>query len=288
MADNFNKLSGVIGSTFQLDKTKQSALAATVAGPTLINKGGDLKVGNPAGTAFAQVYAQVKTSDSDVLVTQAMLLKRFLIESSFDSSSIPVNSNSPKFLLCHTGGTGGYADGDLAYDNGVNDASPVIRLPVASGYLITIGASATTGGVIPALSATSAYIWDGAAYVQLASGNIAGMVKSIKVEFLFSSSTVNSTATIPANSTILRSSVRVTSAFDDVTSTVTVGHSSTPTLLQATTDNLLTATGNYVVENTSTGAGWGGAALAVRAVVTPGISAFGAGYVVVEYSTPET
>ena len=285
---NFSKLSGVIGGLFQLDKTKQSSFASGSAGPNLVNQAGDLFIANAAATGPAQVVAQVLSNSNNVLVTQAMLVKRFLVTSSFNSSSIPNNSSSPGFLLCHTGGSGGYSAGDLAYDNGANDGSPVIHLPVSAGYLITIGASATTAGTIPALAAASAYIWDGSAYVKLAAGEPAGLVKSIKVPFAYTDGTVTSTATIPANATILRSSLRVTTGFDDAAATVEVGRSGSLALLQATTDNVLGTTGSYLVESTSSGSGWGGSANAVVVTVSPGSATTGSSYVVVEYSTPES
>lgn len=284
---NFSKLAGVIGGLFQLDKTKQSPVAGGVAGPNLANQAGDLFVANAAGDAAAQVYAQVKSADNNVLVTQAMLVKRFLIASSFDASTaIPNNSNTAKFVIAHTAGNG-WAAGDIGFDNGANDSTPVIHLPVAAGYLITIGSSATTAGTIPALAAASAYIWDGSAYVKLAAGEPAGLVKSIKVPFASTDGTVTSTATIPGSATILRSSLRVTTLFDDAAATVEVGRSGSLALLQATTDNSLAVAGNYLVESTSSGAGWGSSANAVVVTVSPGSATVGGGYVVVEYSTPE-
>lgn len=124
-------------------------------------------------------------------------------------------------------------------------------------------------------------------FLELLSG-YTGIAKAIRVDFEhgdFAGGTLASTATIPNGATILRSRVGVYNQFT-ATATVSVGYTGAVTLLQTTADNDLQTSGYYIVEDTSTGAGWNSTLPVLLTFAGTTIIA-GTGYVLVEYVTPD-
>lgn len=95
---------------------------------------------------------------------------------------------------------------------------------------------------------------------------------------LNTTATQTSTATIPANSRIVKSVVEITTAYDGGT-TIDVGHSGTADLIQPDTKVKETKIGVYVVNQDTD---WGGSSLAVQ-VTVGGAPAAGVGICTVYY-----
>jgi hypothetical protein len=291
MASNYSKLAGNIGADFQIDKTGVGALPGSSGpGPQLGHISGDLVVATDLTTlpgSLSQIIAQHVSSasqNSNTLTTFQMYQTRFVLAGSFSGGSVPNNTAAMRFLVCHTAG-GSWAVGDIAFDNGLNDSTSVIRIPVANGYIVSIHGSNITGGSLPTLTANSAYIWDGSTFQKFISG-YTGISKVIRIPFAtadFAGGTLSSTATIPANATILRSRVRVYNGGTFSGGTVTVGYTGQASRLMGTTDSDLTTAGNFIVEGTTGNEDWSGTAAAVLVTLAGSPDPGGAGEVIVEY-----
>lgn len=272
----FQKLTGIIGSTFQIGGT---------SGSILKNNSGAVEAKNAADSAFVPVNAGTPTSwGNNAVVTATMLQQAFIVGLEFDGATPPTNSGTVQYRLCTTA-SAPYAAGDLAFDNGTSTGT-VMRIAATPGMIISVTASLNTGTLV---IGPGAYAWNGSAYNPLLAG-YGGIAKSILVDFTeadFAGGTKSSTATIPANATILNTRVQVLTGGAFSAGTVSVGHSSTAALLQATTDNDLTTSGLYLVEGTTTNADWGASALAVQLTFTGAPGAGAAGRAIVTYVTPD-
>lgn len=310
MAGLFQKLSGIIGSTLQIGiggpKVKNSSgviearNAADAAftslrtngyylgstGPFLKNSSGTLAVRDSGDTTYAPLNAGTPTSWGDnAVVTATMLQKAFIVGAEFDGASPPSNTGTVQFLLCTTTG-GAYTEGDLAFDNGTSTGT-VSRIAATNGMVVSVTAALNTGvlTVDPGVQ-----VWFSGSFTPLLTG-YSGIAKSILVDFAsadFGAGTKSSTATIPANAVILNTRVQVFNGASFSTGTVTVGHSGTAALLQASTDNDLTTEGLYIVEGTTTNADWGGSALPVQLTFSGSPVAGASGRAIVTYATPDT
>ena len=272
----FQKLSGIIGSTFQIGGT---------SGPILKNNSGAVEAKNAADSAFVPVNAGTPTAWGDnAVVTATMLQKAFIVGAEFDGASPPPNSVTVQYLLCTTTG-GAYTAGDLAFDNGTNTGT-VSRIAATNGMVVSVTTVLNTG-VLPV--DPGAQVWFSGSFTPLLTG-YSGIAKSILVDFTDADfpGTKSSTATIPANATILNTRVQVLTGGAFSAGTVSVGHSSTAALLHATTDNDLTTSGLYIVEGTTTIAEWGASALAVHLTFAGSPGAGAAGRAIVTYATPDT
>jgi len=292
---NYSKLAGNIGADFQIDKTGVSSLGGgSGPGPQLGHVSGDLVVATDLTTlpgSLSQIIAQHVSSASqngNTLTTFQMYQQRFVLADSFSGGSVPNNSATMQFLVCHTA-SGSWDVGDIAFDNGLNDSSPVIRIQIQNGYLVTIhGSNITAAGSLPTLAANSAYIWDGSAFQTFISG-YTGISKVIRVPFVTADfpGTKVSTAEIPADATILRSRVRVYNGGTFSAGTVTVGYTGSAAVLMATTDSDLTTAGNFIVEGTTGNADWDSSSHPVLLTLAGAPAPGGAGEVIVEYVDPD-
>jgi hypothetical protein len=114
------------------------------------------------------------------------------------------------------------------------------------------------------------------AYVD--SGGASGALQEIR--FAIGTGASQSSATqIPANAFVSSTEVEVTTPYSGG-STISVGQTGTPALLQATTDNLSTANGIYHVDQD---VAWGASPLAVLVTIAGAPSA-GVGVVIVKFS----
>lgn len=310
MANIFQKIAGIIGSTFQIGiggpKVKNSSgniearnaadsdytsfrtngYYLGASGPYLKNSSGTLAIRDSADAAYAPLNAGTLTTwGNNSVVTATMLQKAFIVGDEFDGASPPSNTGTVQYLLCTT--TGGiYTAGDLAFDNGTSTGT-VARIAATNGMVVSVTAPLNTGAltVDPGVQA-----WFSGSFQPLITG-YTGIAQSILVEFGsadFAGVTKSSTATIPADAVILNTRVQVLNGAAFNAGTVAVGHSSTAALLQATTDNDLTTAGLNIVEGTSTNAAWGASALAVQLTFTGSPSPGGQGRVVVTYVEPKT
>ena len=273
----FQKLSGILGSTFQIGGT---------SGPLIKNTSGAVGARNAADSAFVPVNAGTPTAwGNNAVVTATMLQQAFIVGTEFNGGTATLNTGTVRYLLCTTTG-GGYTAGDLAFDNGTSNGN-VMQIAATSGMIISVTANLNTGTLV---IGPGTYSWDGSSYDPLITG-YSGIAKSILVNFAtldFAGGTKSSTATIPANATILNTRVQVLTGGTFSAGTVSVGHSATAALLQATTDNVLTTEGLYIVEGTTTNADWGNSALPVQLTFTGAPSSGGTGRAIVTYTTPDT
>ncbi len=310
MANIFQKIAGIIGSTFQIGiggpkvknnsgdiEARNAADSAYTSfrtngyylgasGPYIKNSSGTLAIRDSSDATYAPLNAGTPTTWGDnALVTASMLQKAFIVGDEFNGTSPPANSGTVQYLLCTSTG-GAYTAGDLAFDNGTSTGT-VTRIPATDGMVVSVTTALNTGTltVDPGVQA-----WFSGSFTPLLTGD-SGIAQSIMVEFSdadFAGVTKSSTATIPADAIILNTRVQVFNGAAFNAGTVAVGHSSAAALLQATTDNDLTTAGLNIVEGTSTNADWGAAALAVQLTFTGSPSPGGQGRVVVTYVEPKT
>lgn len=279
----FQKLTGIIGSTFQIGGT---------SGSILKNNSGAVEAKNAADNAFVPVNAGTPTAwGNNAVVTATMLQQAFIVGSEFDGATPPTNSGTVQYRLCTTA-SAPYAAGDLAFDNGTNTGT-VMRIAATPGMIISVTASLNTGTLV---IGPGAYAWNGSAYNPLLAG-YSGINKTVEIDIgtvdfnpVGGSSTKSSSTLIPANARILRSRVQVLNggAFDNA-ATVSVGYTGAVSLVQATTDNNLLAVNTYVVEGTSGNLDWSGTDIEVLLTLNCTTSAptAGAARVTIEYVTPD-
>ena len=280
----FQKLTGIIGSTFQIGGT---------SGSILKNNSGAVEAKNAADNAFVPVNAGTPTAwGNNAVVTATMLQQAFIVGAEFDGATPPTNSGTVQYRLCTTA-SAPYAAGDLAFDNGTSTGT-VMRIAATPGMIISVTASLNTGTLV---IGPGVYAWDGSAYNPLLAG-YGGINKTVEIDIapadfnpVGGSSTKSSSTLIPANARILRSRVQVQNggAFDNA-ATVSVGYTGAVSRVQATTDNNLLAVNTYVVEGTSDNADWSASDTAVLLTLnctTAAPSPGGAARVTIEYVTPD-
>jgi hypothetical protein len=278
----FQKLTGIIGSTFQIGGT---------SGSILKNNSGAVEAKNAADNAFVPVNAGTPTAwGNNAVVTATMLQQAFIVGAEFDGGSPPTNSGTVQYRLCTTA-SAPYVAGDLAFDNGTSTGT-VMRIAATPGMIISVTAS-LSGGVL--VIGPGAYAWNGSSYDPLLTG-YGGINKTVEIDIGIGDfgagapSTKSSSTLIPANARILRSRVQVQNggAFDNA-ATVSVGYTGAVSRVQATTDNNLLAVNTYVVEGTSDNADWNTSDIAVLLTLncTPSAPTVGAARVTIEYVTPD-
>ena len=281
----FQKLTGIIGSTFQIGGT---------SGSILKNNSGAVEAKNAADDAFVPVNAGTPTAwGNNAVVTATMLQKAFIVGAEFDGASPPSNTGTVQYLLCTDDG-GAYTAGDLAFDNGTSTGTGM-RIAATGGMIISVTANLNTGTLD---IGPGVYAWNPGtlAYDPLLAG-YGGINKTVEIDIgtgdfnpVGGSSTKSSTTLIPANARILRSRVQVLNggAFNHA-ATVSVGYTGQTTLVQATTDNNLLAVNTYVVEGTSGNADWSATGIAVLLTLncTTVAPNMGAARVTIEYVTPD-
>lgn len=268
------KLTGTSLNEFQIGNS-------STADVKLVNTSAVLEVKD---TSNALQYARVKKVNdnatpnvNDVATYYDVAGKIVNITFDFAGGSAPsAGANTGEYGFCHTSG-GAYTAGYVYYDNG----SSIVRI-----YHVThiTSTTAVTGTI--SLNANGIYASEGGSWVLKGdgsgSGEPTGMIKTIKVPFAYTDTTVSSTTSITDGAIITRVDVVKTQAFNGTTPTLKVELDGTSNLeLMATTDIDLTSTvqdTNFeLFSATSSNEG-----VITLTVTTSGASA-GAGYVLVTY-----
>lgn len=268
------KLTGTSLNEFQIGNS-------STADVKVVNNSGILEVKD---TSNALQYARVKKvndnatpNTNDVATYYDVAGKIVNITFDFAGGSSPsAGANTNEYGFCHTSG-GAYTAGYVYFDNG----SALVRI----FHVTHITSSSAISGTI-SLNANGIYALEGGSWVLKGdgsgSGEPTGMIKTIKVPFTYSDTTVSSTTALTDGAIITRCDIVKTQAFNGTTPTLSVildGSSNTE--IMATTDIDLTSTVQdtnlELISATSSNAG-----VITLTVTTSGASA-GAGYCLVTY-----
>lgn len=143
-------------------------------GPLIKNSSGVIEFRNAGDSAYAEVkFSPSKNADANSAVTVAMFNTRLRVMGTFDAGTTHNNSATLGYKLC-VGQGGDFLYGDLGFDNGLNDGTPLVRVPIVAGMLIVTSSAVSTYFT---LQANTAYVWTGSTY-QLAvpTGTTSGTV----------------------------------------------------------------------------------------------------------------
>lgn len=268
----FKNIRGIFGNILQL---------GGVLGPLFKNNAGVIEAKNFDDSALAIMRAATPVGDTDVvtkLYADSLSKPIRILRQADCSSSIPNNTAVRGFVVVSTAGSGTNI-GDILYDNGLNDASPMAILTAVEGRCIAV-TDALGGGAVT-FDPDSIYIWDadGSAWVKIGDiGSVTGAVRMIRT-ILDNTASQDSVATVPANARVIQTDLEITTPYSGG-STIEIGSTGTSDLLMETTENTPQAAHTYSKEQDT---GWGGAAGVVRATVggSPGA---GAGVMRIFYS----
>lgn len=277
MADVYKKIRGIVGNLFQFDGGD---------GPQLKNSSGVIESKNSDDSDFALLRGSLIPSSGETVNDVPALLdlrgRIADIQFSFDGGSAPSpGANTGKFGFCHTTG-GSYTAGQVVYDDG----SSLIIMPTAVVKHITTR-TAISGTI--SLDANGIYCNQAGTWTLKGDGapSNTGLVKAIRVDYVYTDSSVSSTTSIPDGASVLRVRNGVTTALDGSSPTIQV-------VVDGTSDEEILATGDsnqkkvgeYHREDTHdiTSSTEG----PVTVNVTPDGSTQGAGFVIVEYTTPHS
>lgn len=280
----FKKLAGIIGTTFKLgiDATSHAIVD---------NTDGVKITANDGTTAANAVVARPQGVSADTHASTYLDTKERVIDLEFSfNGGAPPTPAAGQYGICHTSG-GGFSAGQIYLSTGAiiatTDAIPMYKMMLASPRSTFTGTvSMDANSIYLAQSGAAPYSWT----AKGGSPGYAGDVQTIKVSFGWADmgTNVDSTATIPDGATVTRTAVVVTTAFSGgVNPRVTILSHGTggDDTLQTTTDNRLTKADQYDVDDfVIIQATHGGP---VRATLT-GTATAGAGYTVVEYTTPKS
>jgi hypothetical protein len=204
---------------------------------------------------------------------------RTIVTAQFDGGNpLPANTVTEHFYVVTTSGANA-SIGDLIWDDGTAIGTTTVQAARARAIITTV---AFAGGTI-SLLATSQYFWDTftAAWLDIGGTQMSGALRIIRLP-ITNAASQDSATIIPALAAVMSCELDLIVPYS-AGATITVGQAGSLTLLQASTDNVATVVGSYLVDqNTS----WGIGPLAVR-VTVGGAPAFGSGYCVVGYTTPD-
>lgn len=202
------------------------------------------------------------------------------IEFGFAGGSAPSpGDNETLFGFCHTSG-GLYTAGDVVYDDGTTTLSS-FKIPFAK--TITVGDEIV--GTI-SLIANGLYALQNGTWTLKGDGGGAetGRIRLIEIPFTHSGGDIDSTTPLPNGARVIRTDVRVLTAFNGTTPSVSIkAQGSTPLTLLAAAGVDLTTVGQYtsdeIFEIDSDSAG------SVRADITVSGASTGAAKALVTYTT---
>ncbi len=265
----FAKIAGVVNTFFQIGGP---------GGPGWNDNAGVLEGKNSANSAFTIVRGATPLGDNDLTTKQYVdsIFKPIPVSLQWNGgTALPANSGTEQYYVVTT--TGAFATiGEVLWDDG-QGVGTVTILPAEIGNEI-VTTAAFTGGSI-SLSAFQDYVWSGSAWVNI-SPNVSGAVYYIQFA-IGTSPSYSSTSSIPAGAVVVSATVNVTTAYSGGT-TIEVGQTGTPTLLQGTADNFPSTVDQY--QETFVTA-WGGSPLPVL-VTIGGTPSAGIGTVTVGYTLP--
>jgi len=272
----FKKIRGIIGNIFQIG----------LGGPQIKDNSGVIEARNAADSDFVKMRVLAPVDDNDVVNKKYAdtLSKPIIVKRQADTSaSIPNNTAVRGFVVVSTAGSG-VNIGDVLFDNGLNDANPMENLVAIEGRTIAV-TDALSGGTVT-FDPDSIYQWDTDNTVWVKIGDIGSVTGPLRVVryTIDNSAQQDSNFSIPANARVLDTIVEITTEYSGG-ATITVGNSSSPALLQGTTDNAPQQTGvpnRFSVEQDTD---WGGSPLPVRTTIA-GSPGAGAGVVTVIFTNP--
>lgn len=275
-----------MGLTDKLLGTSNESFKVGLTGNQIKNDTDGIAIRNTADNALKNaVVARPQGASADTHAATYLDVKQriVLIEYSFAGSDVGTGinpgDNTGKYGMCHTDGST-YVAGSIYYDTGVAlEIIPMYKMmEAASTTAFTGTVSMIANGLYIAQSAGGNYTWtlkgDG-------SGTSTGVEKFIEVAVTASKGNFDSTTVIPEGARITRVLVDVTTLYDGGATIQVTANGSAPVTLQATTENLPSATGTYgntpmaVLGATGTGV--------VRVVLGGGTVTVGAAKVIVGY-----
>lgn len=266
-----SNLRGIIGSILSFGKG---------AGSQIKDNSGVLEFRNSDDSAYVIIRALAPLDSNDV-VTRAYadtISGMFLIARQGDCSvALPNNTATKDFVVVTTAGNGAVI-GDLLFDDG--SSAGTMEIISAKGGRSIVTTVALAGGTAT-FDADAGYTWDDgtSAWRKIFDvGHVGGAVREIRFA-IDNSAQQDSTYEIPANVRAVHCSVEITTPYS-AGATISVGSTSTATLLQATTDNDPQTADTYVKDQDTA---WEVAASVVRVTVA-GLPAAGVGVVVIRWA----
>src|SRR5277367_803844 len=270
----FARFIGTVSSFFQF---------GSPANPGINANGTALETKNAANSAFAVHRGASPVGDND-FTTKAYVdevARPFIVTAQSNAATALIaNSATEHYIVVSAAGSGAaaaYIAGAVLWDDGSGSGNVAILGPTV-GQPIFVTAALTGGTFV--FSANNEYIWTGTTWANVAP-SVAGAVYCI--DFALGLATASSVTQIPANAIVLRSEVKVTSAYS-AGAAIAVGQTGTTGLLQATGDNVPQTIDEYIADQRTD---WGATPLAVLATVT-GAPSVGAAKVTVMYSLPNS
>lgn len=161
----------------------------------------------------------------------------------------------------------------LVYGLQLANGASIENMAVAGGASLPV--TPIAGQLFFLTTDSSMYLYDGAAWVVLGTGG-SSTNNFVTIPFSYNSSTPVNILMMAANMLIYDCSIIIETAFNDPTSTLSVGDSGNPSRLMSSVDNSST------IENTykTTPSHKYGSNTQVTLTITPGTSTQGSGYVV--------
>ncbi len=270
----FARLAGVVNSFFQIGGP---------AGPGINSNGAALETKNAANNALAVHRGAFPVGDND-FTTKAYVdevARPFIVTAQSNAATALIaNSGTEHYIVVSAAGSGAaaaYVAGAVLWDDGSSTGNVVILGPTVGQPIFVT--TALTGGTF-VFSANNEYVWTGSTWTNVAP-SVAGAVYCI--DFALGLATASSVTQIPANAVVLRSEVKVTTAYS-AGALIAIGQTGTTGLLQATGDSVPQTIDEYVADQRTS---WGGSALAVLATIT-GSPSVGAATVTVMYTLPNS
>lgn len=270
---NHIKTKGTTESEFQLGLNNSK----------LVENAGDIEARNAAGSALVNMKVATPLADSDAVTKKYAdtISKPVIIADQVDtSSSIPNNTAARRLLVVSTAGSGA-AIGNLLFDNGLSDASPMEILATVEGRCIAI-TDALSGGTVT-FDPDSIYIWDadGTAWAKIGDvGSTTGAKRMIRFS-IDNSASQDSVSQIPANNIVTESRVIIVTPYS-AGATIDVGDTGTADKYHDQLDVDPQTAGTYIVPQSTD---QGGSASVVRKTVG-GAPAAGAGFIEIDYVAP--
>jgi hypothetical protein len=270
----FSRIAGTLSSFFQIGGP---------GSPGLNSNGAVLETKNSGNSAYAIHRGATPVGDND-FTTKAyvdQIARPFIVTAQSNAATALIaNSATEHYIVVSAAGTGAaaaYVAGAILWDDGSGSGNVTVIGPTV-GQPIFVTAALTGGTFV--FSANNEYIWTGTTWSNVAP-SVAGVVYCI--DFALALATASSVTSIPANAIILRSEIKITTAYS-AGATIAVGQTGTTGLLQSTGDNYPQVINEYDAPQRT---GWGSSSLPVLATVA-GSPTVGAASVTVQYTMPNS
>lgn len=279
----FKKLAGIVGDTFKLG-------IGDLAHALVDHTDGVKITANDGTTAANAVVARPQGTNKDTHASTYLDVKERVIDLEFSfSGGTPPTPAAGLYGICHTSG-GGFSAGSIYLSTGAiiatTDIIPMYKMMMATPRSTVTGTvSMEADALYIAESGSAPYTWT----KKSPSAADVGDILTIKVSFGWANmgTNVDSTASIPDTASVVRSSVVVTTLFSggsNPAATVLSHGGAGDDTLQSTTDNNLKKANQYDVDDIIPIVATHGGP--VRVTLT-GTATAGAGYALVQYTTPQ-